>query len=198
MLAVLLDRYETVQLPYGGNCRYDLGADTPDGFIRIQCKHGRLRSGAVRFNTSSSTVRWKNGGRKTYVGEADYFGVYCPELGTSYLVPVAEIGAVPGCAACRSAAQWPVRWHPMGQGLRTDLRAFGRVRTGCLRLTRTPLYLLSYEGMAAGQRLELRFTAPEAAVLPLDDPASGAEGASRTRKPRGLSSRGLPVAVTPA
>ena len=30
---------------------------------------------------------------------------------------------------------------------------------------------MSYRGLAAGQRLELRFTAPEAAVLPLDDPA---------------------------
>jgi hypothetical protein len=54
------------------------------------------------------------------------------------------------------------------------------------------------DGSAAGQRLELRSSASEAAVLPLDDPAPGAEGASRTHIPRGLSSRGLPVAVTPA
>ena len=37
------------------------------------------------------------------------------------------------------------------------------------------------DGEAAGQRLELRFTAPEAAVLPLDDPAMSTGGGSRTR-----------------
>ena len=34
--------------------------------------------------------------------------------------------------------------------------------------------LVSYRGTAAGQRLELQFTASGAVVLPLDDPASGA------------------------
>jgi hypothetical protein len=44
-------------------------------------------------------------------------------------------------------------------------------RTGACRLRDGRSYRLSYKGMAAGQRLELRLTAPEAAVLPLDDPA---------------------------
>jgi hypothetical protein len=42
-----------------------------------------------------------------------------------------------------------------------------------LRLTGATLCLVSYRGRAAGQRLELQFTASEAVVLPLDDPASG-------------------------
>lgn len=57
---------------------------------------------------------------------------------------------------------------------------------------------LSYKGLAARQGFEPQSAASEAAVLPLDDLASGAEGASRTHKPRVLSSRGLPVAFTPA
>jgi hypothetical protein len=39
------------------------------------------------------------------------------------------------------------------------------------------------DGVAAGQRLELRFTAPEAAVLPLDDPASGGACPPRDSNP---------------
>ena len=53
-------------------------------------------------------------------------------------------------------------------------------------------------GQAAPHGFEPRFTASEAAVLPLDERASSTGDASRTRMPRGLSSRGLPVAVTPA
>jgi hypothetical protein len=63
-----------------------------------------------------------------------------------------------------------------------------------------------YEGGAAAVRggkaalhgFEPRPAASGAAVLPLDQRASSAEGAIRTHRPRGLSSRGLPVAVTPA
>ena len=57
---------------------------------------------------------------------------------------------------------------------------------------------LSYKGLAAGQGVEPRLAGPEPAVLPLDDPASRAEGATRTRKPRGLSSRRPPIAFTAA
>jgi hypothetical protein len=53
-------------------------------------------------------------------------------------------------------------------------------------------------GEAAPHGFEPRFTASEAAVLPLDERAPSAEGAIRAHRPRGLSSRGLPVAVTPA
>src|SRR5215469_12748001 len=62
------------------------------------------------------------------------------------------------------------------------LRASGRSRTACLRFTRATLSLVSYRGMAAGQRLELQFTASGAVVLPLDDPASG-ECAARDSNP---------------
>lgn len=92
VLAALLEIYDTVLLPYGGNCRYDLVVDTPEGLKRVQCKSGRLRDGAIEFATCSSTRHWKNGSFKTYYGEADYFGVYCPELKAVYLVPVDACG----------------------------------------------------------------------------------------------------------
>ncbi len=92
VLAALLDRYETVLLPYGGNCRYDLAIDTPEGFKRVQCKNGHILNGAIEFSTCSSTSHWKNGGKRPYYGQADLFGVYCPTTGHVYLVPVDECG----------------------------------------------------------------------------------------------------------
>jgi hypothetical protein len=92
VLAALLDRFDTVLLPYGGNCRYDLVVDTPEGFKRIQCKTGRLMHGAITFKTCSSTEFRPNGQRRPCYGQADFFGVYCPELGSVYLVPVNDCG----------------------------------------------------------------------------------------------------------
>jgi hypothetical protein len=54
------------------------------------------------------------------------------------------------------------------------------------------------DGLAAHRGFEPRLPNPESGVLPVERMGIGAEDASRTRKPRGLSSRGLPVAVTPA
>lgn len=93
VLAALLERYDTVLLPYGGGCRYDLAIDTPEGFKRIQCKNGRLINGAVEFATCSSTRHRPNGVNKPYYGDADLFGVFCPALQAVYLVPVEECGA---------------------------------------------------------------------------------------------------------
>lgn len=102
------------------------------------------------------------------------------------------------------------------------MRAADEVRTRDLHLGKVMLCLLSYnrmepssgadpdhapyesavtavcDGIAAGQRLELRFAAPETAVLPLDDPASGAGGGHRTRKAaRSELRQAPPVAVAP-
>lgn len=113
VLAALLDRYDTVLLPYGGNSWYDLVVDTPEGFKRIQCKTGRLREngGAVIFKTCSSTEHRATGTTQTYYGDADLFGVYCPDLQTVYLVPVEICGA--------RAASLRVRPAKTGQVART-------------------------------------------------------------------------------
>ncbi len=74
------------------DARYDLLIDGEDGsFVRIQCKTGSLRSGSVVFRVYSVSG---HGGRSVpYHGQVDAFGVFCPEIRASYLVPVAAIGS---------------------------------------------------------------------------------------------------------
>ena len=60
--------------------------------MRIQCKTARYyeAQGCLEFNTAITYARL--GGKphitKGYEGEADYFGVYSPDTGKIYLVPV--------------------------------------------------------------------------------------------------------------
>jgi hypothetical protein len=91
----------TVLLPFGENTRYDLVVDVRGKFMRVQCKTGRFRAGAVVFKTTSSYAHHRSAQvpRRGYQGEIDYFGVHCPETGGVYLVPINE---VPGtCARLR-------------------------------------------------------------------------------------------------
>ncbi len=100
ILAALVDAYPDVLLPWGENSRYDLVIDTGTDFIRVQCKTGRLRAGAISFRPYSSTYHHPTyAGRgkadfcqHDYRGEADVFGVYCRDTGGVYLVPVGEVG----------------------------------------------------------------------------------------------------------
>lgn len=90
VLAALLRANKVVLQPFGDSQRYDLVVDEQGVFLRIQCKTGHLEKGAVTFSCCSLT--W-SGKRKPYHGEADLFGVYCPELDKVFLVPVAEVGS---------------------------------------------------------------------------------------------------------
>ncbi len=79
-----------VLVPHGVNHRYDFVIDQGDGFLRIQCKTGRLRNGAVEFNVASVRSNTKQVLSRSYVGEVDYFGVFCPQNGGVYMVPCDE------------------------------------------------------------------------------------------------------------
>ena len=81
-----------VLLPYGENVRYDLVIDDGVQLARVQCKTGRLRKGAVVFHTASTYGHHPNPNviKRHYLGEVDYFGVFCPETGGIYLVPIEE------------------------------------------------------------------------------------------------------------
>ncbi len=83
----------TLLLPFGENARYDLLIDHGERFERVQCKTGRLRNGAVIFATTSTYGHHRNPvtARRPYTGEIDSFGVYCPENGGVYLVPITEL-----------------------------------------------------------------------------------------------------------
>ncbi len=76
--------------PLSDDLRYDLAyyVEETAELIRIQCKAGRYDpfKGCVYFkNFNRSGGR---SGRRGYIGDAEYFGVYCSELNTVYLVPV--------------------------------------------------------------------------------------------------------------
>jgi hypothetical protein len=98
VIARLVQSGKVVLLPFGENQRYDILIDESDRFLRVQCKTGRLRDGAVRFNTCSYTYHHPNNRgvkayRHSYAGQADLFGVYCPDNDRVYLVPVIECGS---------------------------------------------------------------------------------------------------------
>jgi hypothetical protein len=91
IISRLLRTGKTVLKPLGDNQRYDLVLDEGDRFVRIQCKTGRLRNGAVEFATCSSYAH-RGLGTKDYRGQADIFAVYCPDTDGCYLVPVDAVG----------------------------------------------------------------------------------------------------------
>ena len=51
----LVEHGHAALLPCGVNQRYDLVIDDPKrGFLRVQCKTGRLRAGAIQVTTCST------------------------------------------------------------------------------------------------------------------------------------------------
>jgi hypothetical protein len=82
-----------VSVPFGENTRYDLIADDGVRLRRVQCKTGRLRSGAIRFAVCSCYGHHFRPGnaRRDYHGEVDDFAVYCPDNQRVYLVPIGDL-----------------------------------------------------------------------------------------------------------
>lgn len=79
-----------VLVPFGV-ARYDLAFDSPDGIKTVQCKTGRLRKGIIVFNACSQDR--DSNVRAHYRGQADYFGVWCPDIpDEAFLVPVSVVG----------------------------------------------------------------------------------------------------------
>lgn len=80
--------------PFAEHTRYDLVVDDGSRLWRVQCKTGRLRSGAVRFNSCSCHGHQSNPAqvRRPYGGEIDCFAVFCPETAGVYLIPVSLCG----------------------------------------------------------------------------------------------------------
>jgi len=94
-----------VLIPWGGHRRYDIAyfatvehrnfgffVYRENHLVRIQVKIGRLTSdkSGVDFNTTSVHPRGDKHYRRDYAGDAEYFGVYCPDLDRVYMVPVSE------------------------------------------------------------------------------------------------------------
>ena len=90
----------TVLRPISAGLRYDLVIDEGNGnFTRVQCKTGRLRGGVIVFRLAMFDARRPNAA--PYHGEIEAFGVYCPEVAKSYLVPMSELGTMRNLACLR-------------------------------------------------------------------------------------------------
>ena len=108
--AALLKAGNCILLPMNDDQRYDLVIDEGSEFLRVQCKYGRLRNDVVTFQTCSNNV---SSGRRDYRDAIEYFGVYCAELGTSYLVPVDHVPLRLGSlrvGSCRNNQSQNIRW----------------------------------------------------------------------------------------
>jgi PD-(D/E)XK endonuclease len=90
ILAAFVERGFEVLLPWGTNHRYDMVLDLGDRFLRIQCKTGRLKNGAVEFSARSIRSNTITTLMRDYVGAIDYFAVYCPANRGVYVVPCDE------------------------------------------------------------------------------------------------------------
>jgi hypothetical protein len=62
------------------------GLDLGDRFLRVQCKTGRLKHGSVEFNSHSVRVNTQANFTRDYLGEIDYFAIYCPATNDVYMV----------------------------------------------------------------------------------------------------------------
>ena len=87
VLTALVAAGKTVLLPFSGHHRYDLAYEEDGSLIKVQCKSGRERHGAIEFMTCSNGRK----SRENYRGDADLFGVYCHERCEVYLVSVADV-----------------------------------------------------------------------------------------------------------
>lgn len=95
-LAIMAALYELgygLYTPFGENTRCDLIVDDGTRLARVQCKTGRLRDGAVSFAVCSSYGHHRNPAtaRRSYVGEVDFFAVYCADTRVVYLVPIDDL-----------------------------------------------------------------------------------------------------------
>jgi hypothetical protein len=90
----LIEAGKTVLFPWVQVARYDLVMEDSGKFSRIQCKTGQLFRGAVYFRPQSFRAAKRETGWERmatgYQGEIDYFGVYCPDNGKVYLVPIGD------------------------------------------------------------------------------------------------------------
>jgi PD-(D/E)XK endonuclease len=95
IMAVLREVGYAIYAPFGENTRTDLVVDDGSRLVRVQCKTGRLRKGAVRFSVCSCYGHHRNPAqaRRDYHGQVEAFAVYCPETTAVYVIPIDAIAA---------------------------------------------------------------------------------------------------------
>lgn len=94
VLAALCGLGFDVLVPFGDGHPYDLALHLGGRrFLRIQCKAAWARDGCLVFNSLSTD---HGGGRRSYEGHADLFGIYFPPLNSVYLVPLDAVARTEG------------------------------------------------------------------------------------------------------
>jgi PD-(D/E)XK nuclease superfamily protein len=93
IISVLRELGYGIYLPFGENTRCDLMLERGVDTVRVQCKTGRVRNGAIVFAVCSCYGHHRNPltARRTYVGQIDAFAVYCPETAGVYVIPIADV-----------------------------------------------------------------------------------------------------------
>jgi hypothetical protein len=113
IVAALMRKGRRVLRPISDGLRYDVLIDNGDGtFARVQCKTGQLRDGVIVFRIRNTDGRRPNG--VSYRGQVESFGVFCPQNGRTYLVPMSAL------TACDSTAR--LRLQPAKNGQRSGIR----------------------------------------------------------------------------
>lgn len=116
IIARLIQLGYEVLTPYGGGQRYDLVIeDSEERLWRIQCKTARINrdNTVLTFQTSIRNVTGKNRQARNYLGQCDFFAVYCEQLHKVYLVPVNDAGTVSvnlRLAPTQNSQQKNIRW----------------------------------------------------------------------------------------
>ena len=111
--AALMRRGRRVLRPISSGLRYDLLIDDGDGtFSRVQCKTGLMKDGFIVFRARNFDARRPSG--VSYRGQIEAFGVFCPQNGRTYLVPMAALTASDSTAR--------LRLRPARNGQRTGVR----------------------------------------------------------------------------
>ena len=87
VLAALVGAGKQVLVPFGGQRRYDLAFEEGGRLVKVQCKSGRVRNGALIFRTHSIG----RGPARDYREDVDVFGVYHHDRREVYLVPVGDV-----------------------------------------------------------------------------------------------------------
>ncbi|MGH2757664.1 MAG: group I intron-associated PD-(D/E)XK endonuclease [Actinomycetota bacterium] len=108
VLAALAAAGKHVLVPFGQR-RFDIAFEDDGRLIKVQCKTGVQKQGALWFKTHSVI----HGSSRNYRDEIDYFGVYCHDRREVYVVPVSD---VPTTAA-------HLRLHPPRNAQKARIRA---------------------------------------------------------------------------
>jgi len=110
-LGVLVQAGYRALIPFGTGHPYDLAIDDGGKFARVQCKTGRLLAEGVVFFPTASWCR--NMSYRSYQGDVDLVGVYCPGTSEVYLVPIEDVpakGAYLRVAPTKNGQSRDVRW----------------------------------------------------------------------------------------